>query len=253
MGISLNMMRTKYKRSLADALQAVSLDIEFTVLKDSSTNIYASCHCPQSIPYLIVAISQKDGQGRRGHKFESAKGGAYFTLQLLAPQDFAPERYTITAGVAVACVLQDLPIKLKWPNDIYINGKKLGGILCSSRPYNDKVLINCGIGINVNNKVSVKGATRLADYNTKWNEVNLIANITKTFLSLLNLEKGEIFAQYKKYSNVLGQQIIVTTSNDKYVAYAKDLAECGNLIVEKNGSILHLSCADVSLLPIKDT
>lgn len=247
------MMRTKYAHSLADALQAVSLDIEFAVLEDSSTNIYASCHDPKSIPYLIAAISQKDGQGRRGREFESAKGGAYFTLQLLAPQDFAPERYTIAAAVAVANVLQTLPIKLKWPNDIYIDDKKLGGILCSSRPYNNKVLINCGIGINVCNNVSVVGATRLADYSTKWNEVNLIANICKTFLSLLNIEKSEIFDQYRKYSNVLGQQVIVTTDNDKYVAYAKDLSECGNLTVEKDGSILHLSCADVSLLPVKDT
>jgi len=247
------MMIKAYRQKLAQALQELDLDIDFTVLADTSTNLYANTHYPISTPFLIAAISQKDGQGRCGRCFESAAGGAYFTLQLLAGKDFAPDKYTITAAVAVANTLCNLPIKLKWPNDIYIEGKKLGGILCTSKQYADKVLINCGIGININNKVSMRGTAQLGKYTSVWQPPTLIASVVKNFLELLDLHKSEILTLYKQYSNVLGKKIKVISSGGEYIATAKDITSGGILIVEKDGGLQHLFSGDVSLLPVEDT
>ena len=246
------MITKTYPQELSYALQAQDIDIDFVVLKDTSTNKYAIEHQPVSTPFLIVAISQKDGQGRCGRSFHSAEGGAYFTLQFLTTsKDFTPDKFTLTAGVAVAKTLHDLPVRLKWPNDIFIGDKKLGGILCSSKPQGEKILVNCGIGINVNNKVSVDSAACLANYTSIWQPAMLIACTVKNLINLLEWKKSEVIALYKQYSNVLGRKVKIISTDSVYTALAKDIAENGALIVEKDGELVSIFSGDVSLLPIK--
>ncbi|MGI6214085.1 MAG: biotin--[acetyl-CoA-carboxylase] ligase [Christensenellales bacterium] len=242
------MNKQTYKRHLKQALTKQGADIGFTVLEDSSTNIYADTHLPSRFPFLVAAISQKDGKGRLGRAFVSDKGGAYFTLQLLADKDFTPEKYTLAAGVGAAMALCGLPIGLKWPNDIFIEGKKLGGILCAGKPTANGTLINCGIGINVTNDVSLIGAARLADYLPEEDIFTLIAKITVTFLDLLNKTQDEILAHYKSYSIMPGKRIKVAAGEESFTATAVDIGPSGNLIAEKDGEQISLSAGDVSII-----
>jgi BirA family transcriptional regulator, biotin operon repressor / biotin---[acetyl-CoA-carboxylase] ligase len=83
---------------------------------------------------LIVALEQTAGRGRQGRRWVSRKGlGVYATL-LLAVREAELQMLPLLVGIGLARALQGLgcPARLKWPNDIQVGGRKLGGILIES-------------------------------------------------------------------------------------------------------------------------
>ncbi|MDD3619391.1 MAG: biotin--[acetyl-CoA-carboxylase] ligase [Desulfobulbaceae bacterium] len=109
---------------------------------------------------VILADQQTAGSGRRGRQFFSPPGGLYMSI-ILRPT-LAPERLpliTLAAGVACARALEEqtgLRIRLKWPNDLYLGERKLGGILTEAAPYSPArgaiPFVVVGIGVNVNTR-----------------------------------------------------------------------------------------------------
>ena len=105
---------------------------------------------------LVVAEEQTAGRGRFGRSWFSAKtAGIYFTLILrpsLSPA--AAPVLTLWAGVALAEVLAEttgLPMDLRWPNDVLVNGKKCAGILVEMTAEPEKIgHVLVGLGINAN-------------------------------------------------------------------------------------------------------
>lgn len=95
---------------------------------------------------LVIASEQTSGRGRMGRTWFSPKGSnIYLTLTVRA----VDPRLSIVTGVAVREAIADLvsgaiPVEIKWPNDIIVNGKKVCGILCEARK-----ITAIGIGINV--------------------------------------------------------------------------------------------------------
>ncbi|MCD7783532.1 MAG: biotin--[acetyl-CoA-carboxylase] ligase [Firmicutes bacterium] len=85
--------------------------------------------------FLIAANAQTGGRGRRGRTFLSETGGIYFSFDVSAPAEKLRQCFTLvtpTAGVAAALASRELygiDAKIKWVNDIFAGGKKLGGIL----------------------------------------------------------------------------------------------------------------------------
>ncbi|MDO8644883.1 MAG: biotin--[acetyl-CoA-carboxylase] ligase [bacterium] len=106
---------------------------------------------------IIVAEKQEQGRGREGRLWESPAVGNLYASIILRPalsMDQIP-RLTVMTGVALARFLRkEIPLEvvLKWPNDIYYNGKKLGGILCEAEAKKDGALdfVVIGIGLNIN-------------------------------------------------------------------------------------------------------
>lgn len=104
---------------------------------------------------LVVTQCQTAGRGRRGRSWESPEGNVYFTFLLRPEVEISrASMITLVAALAVAKAVDDvtgLDSKIKWPNDVVANGKKLCGILTESS--SDLEYINyavVGIGINVN-------------------------------------------------------------------------------------------------------
>ncbi|MGB3209857.1 MAG: biotin--[acetyl-CoA-carboxylase] ligase [Desulforhopalus sp.] len=106
----------------------------------------------------IVAEFQTNGRGRLGKQWHSVKGKGLFCSIVVRP-DIISEDYpkiTLVAGLSVALVLDRITGKksqLKWPNDIFFRGKKIGGILTESSALNSTFPSRyavVGIGINVN-------------------------------------------------------------------------------------------------------
>lgn len=113
------------------------------------------------LPLLVLADRQTAGRGRSGKRWQSSPGALTFSLVLASPADRLPlERWplvALVAGVAVCEALRELApsadLRLKWPNDILLGGRKLCGILSESVPgWRDRLVV--GIGVNVNNSVS---------------------------------------------------------------------------------------------------
>jgi len=128
-----------------------------------STNRIAKEMAAQGNPSgtIVVAASQSAGRGQYGRSFNSPVGGLYFSL-LLEP-DLPTETLpliTLATGLACRTVLHQtfgLHPLIKWPNDIYLDGNKVAGILCEnlfashSPDASAKVII--GVGLNVNNRI----------------------------------------------------------------------------------------------------
>ena len=108
---------------------------------------------PQGL--VITAREQTAGRGRLGRTWSSPKGGLWFSLVLRPP--LPPEKLGLLGlafGVAAADTLiqiTGLPMALKWPNDLYLSQRKLGGFLLESHLQSDRVeFVILGLGLNVN-------------------------------------------------------------------------------------------------------
>ena len=126
-----------------------------------STNTDCKQLAAQGEPHgtLAVAETQLSGRGRRGRGWESPAGESIY-MSLLCRPDFSPDKasmLTLVMGVAVAEGVErytGLAAKIKWPNDIVVNGKKICGILTEMEMGLETKEIQylvIGVGINVNN------------------------------------------------------------------------------------------------------
>ncbi|ANE41490.1 biotin--acetyl-CoA-carboxylase ligase [Fervidobacterium ngatamarikiense] len=105
---------------------------------------------------IVVAIKQTAGKGRMGRTWYSPEGGLWYSVLFKPKVHISLHAYTKVFSVAIVEVLKKLKVKayIKWPNDIYYDGKKLAGILSEAVSVNDRVVaIIVGIGINVNNDI----------------------------------------------------------------------------------------------------
>jgi BirA family transcriptional regulator, biotin operon repressor / biotin---[acetyl-CoA-carboxylase] ligase len=105
----------------------------------------------------VVAAEQTGGRGSRGRAWHSGRGGLWGSV-LFRPAGAGAELASIRVGLATAEVLVEMGldelVRLKWPNDVMLADRKVGGILCESRWQGDQLSwIAAGIGINVINVV----------------------------------------------------------------------------------------------------
>lgn len=136
------------------------------VRQTDSTNRLAKEQVTSCAPAgtVIWAGMQEGGRGQYGRTFASPRGGLYFSL-ILQP-DLMPETLpliTLVTGLACRDVLFEqceVETRIKWPNDLYLGEKKVGGILCENffdtRPTPMKPTVIIGVGVNIN--------TRLRDF-----------------------------------------------------------------------------------------
>jgi BirA family biotin operon repressor/biotin-[acetyl-CoA-carboxylase] ligase len=127
---------------------------------DRALALAAEAHLP--LPILVLAEEQTAGRGRGANRWLTTAGALTFSLVLDAPPDrLPPERWpqvALVAGLATCEALlgtaSTADLRLKWPNDVLLGGRKLAGILSESVPgWRDRLVI--GIGVNVNNNVDL--------------------------------------------------------------------------------------------------
>ncbi len=105
---------------------------------------------------VVVTAAQQAGRGSRGRQWVSPRGGLWLTM-LCRPRDPASvELLSLRVGLAVAGALAELgglpPVSLKWPNDVIVDNRKLGGILCEARWQGEGLAwVAVGLGVNVQN------------------------------------------------------------------------------------------------------
>ena len=196
---------------------------------------------------VVVAESQNSGRGRLNREWFSPRGGIYFTLILrpeIAPA-FAP-RLNLVAAVAVARTLRNLlglDARLKWPNDVLVEGRKVCGILAEMGAEVDAVkFINIGVGINANLSVARYGAKAVSLKELKGAQVSR----KEIFYSLLGellrqqslLTTGEPLEEWKNLSDTLNREVRIEAMGGEIVGRAVDIDSNGALIIKgKDGSL----------------
>lgn len=130
-----------------------------SVDRTGSTNALAAELARSGAPdgSVVVAQSQAGGRGRWNRSWASPEGGLYLSVVLRPSEPFRPALLPLTAAVAVAEALAESPgvvPRLRWPNDIFASGKKLGGVLCESSFQGDRLdFAVVGIGVNVDPRI----------------------------------------------------------------------------------------------------
>ena len=146
----------------------------------------------------VIAGEQFEGRGSRGRVWHSPPGGLWLSV-LFRPSTVAGLEVTsLRVGLAVADAIEantGRPIALKWPNDIMLDGRKLGGVLCEARWQGDTLgWITVGVGVNVRNRVPdelAEVAVSLAEEQVQASADDLVEPIVAT-LRNLDLSAGQL-------------------------------------------------------------
>ncbi len=218
-----------------------------------STNTHAKTN-PQSGLHIICATEQTAGRGRKGNSFYSPKDtGVYFSIAF-APQLEEANIFTVACAVAVCEALAKLSGKntqIKWVNDIYLEKKKVCGILTEGTfDFETSSLSQSieGIGINLQttdfpDEISQKaGALGLAcDQNT------LISEIIKSFFACLTLENEKLIEKYTAHSLVLGKEVTFPQNGETIKATAIKFNNEGNLVCQNEEETFVLKAGEISI------
>lgn len=226
----------------------------------TSTNDIAKELCKENKKCILVAADgQTNGRGRQGKSFFSPKGsGLYFSI-VYNTDSPAFEFTGVTCAVGVACArairkLTSLDAKIKWVNDIYIDNKKVCGILVQSVSENGivkKLII--GVGINVSTIDFPDDIKEIAASLGQEIDRNILtAEIANNISELIFKDPVEYISEYKELSNVIGKDIRYLKDNVWHEAQAVDIDSRGGLVVLENGETVTLTSGEISVrFPLK--
>jgi len=207
---------------------------------------------------VFVAESQTLGRGRKGRKFYSPKGlGLYFSI-LLKPEISGDEALLLTpmAAVAVAESIEavyGVDARIKWVNDVFVDGKKVAGILTEAvTKGNKQTFFVTGIGINIQNPTALMPpelrniAGGIAESCEEKEE--LLRKVLDTFFYYYKtLTKKEYLESYREKSLLIGKEIFIPDRGEEvYTAVGID-DSFGLIIENKNGERETLFCGEVSV------
>jgi BirA family biotin operon repressor/biotin-[acetyl-CoA-carboxylase] ligase len=215
---------------------------------------------------VIIADFQEKGKGRLGRTWISPPGRNIYMSIAFKPRLDTKDATMLTLLTSVACAhaikkISGLQVSIKWPNDLILSGKKLGGILTEIRADIDKVnLAVIGIGINVN---MGKGdfteeirsiATSIKEESGKCcsrNElvIEILRQIEHFYGMLIALGKYPLLKEWKILSSTLGKSVKVVIGDETLIGLAEDIDDNGMLILElASGLRRRISAGDICLL-----
>ncbi len=191
------------------------------------------------INYAIVrADMQLSGRGRFNRQWYSPKGGLWFSILEYNPP--RPELISFELPLAVVISLRALygiNAKIKWPNDITLNERKVSGILIESITYGKEIYVISGIGINCNNDPPIHAATSLREVLKR--EINLEELFLMILLLYIRFQKLKNPVNlFKAYCNTLGKRVlIVTTEKEEIMGTLRDIDSQGFATIELSNGI----------------
>jgi BirA family transcriptional regulator, biotin operon repressor / biotin---[acetyl-CoA-carboxylase] ligase len=198
---------------------------------------------------VIIADRQTEGRGRLGRSWHSESGSGLYISTLLNPNLPIENLSCITlmAGVATASTLQlHAPAKLKWPNDVLLNGKKLAGILCEFIPDSNIIM---GIGINLNHTQFPENIQNIATslkletgqtVNRTDVALHLLQNLNSEYKEFLQKNNKNLIRKWTEQTNMFGKTVTVNHKGKSQTGIATGLNPQGKLILQTPDGKQHL-------------
>ena len=177
---------------------------------------------------IVIADHQTAGRGRHDRRWEAPPGAALLVSFVLAPRALL----SLAAGVAAAeaCAPE---VRLKWPNDLLLENRKLGGILVEATP------VKAILGIGINLTWAPEGAARLDVPRDA-----LFARLRPRIESWTAAEDQKIVARWRELSATLGRRVRIEVAGRATEGVAQEVGPHGELIVDGvpfvAGSVTHL-------------
>lgn len=195
---------------------------------------------------VIVAAGQTDGRGRRGRSWHSLEGGLYMTalLRPVGEVGLVP----LVGGVAVAEAIREMAkidAALKWPNDVLIGGRKVGGVLAESGWAGGKINhVLLGVGVNLNNPTPdwLPEATSLYKELGRVFDVesflDILLETLDRYIPYLESRPELILSSWKVMSQTLGRIVEVIDEDGEVISgLAVDVDPDGALLVDCRSTI----------------
>ncbi len=203
--------------------------------KVDSTNSWAFDNLTR-VNDSVLSFEQFEGRGRGNRSWISPFGGFYFS--------FLSKRHQLLPFISSVSIIQALPdlgsqLRLKWPNDIILDGKKLGGVLCQD----DGRVAIIGMGLNFDNTPPLSNSISLSDRNLTVDKTIFLKDFLRHFKANFALSNENIISRYSVYDCLLTCQITWGTSS----GIAKSINPDGSLHVVTADSSMDLYSEDVHL------
>lgn len=233
----------------------------------ASTNDYLKAELSKSKPFpegtVIMAVEQYAGRGQVGTQWQSPRGKNLTASILLCPHFLHPSQQ-FTLNIAICLAIQQVlstilneEVQIKWPNDIYINNKKLGGILIENILQGNlwKYAI-IGIGINVNQSdfpdKMTKAGSLIKLLHESYSIEKLLSEICTGIDHLyFQLRSGNFVEQKRLYGqHLFGINEIRSFKIDGVLVEGKivDVDENGMLVIDFNGHLAKFGFKEIEYL-----
>ena len=208
---------------------------------------------------LCVAESQTKGRGRNLKSWQSPTyENIYMSLSFSTKGDLKNfSSFSLVTALAVHNVLlrQNISTEIKWPNDIYMNKKKLGGILIETFTRDRKNLIVVGIGLNIFMKNNTKIDRDWTSLELEFEDIEIDRNeiiseiANEVLLSKLNFEKkgfDDFVKDFNRLNFLKDKKVFLSNSNNKE-GTALDINSDGSLNVRMGNKTKKISSGEVSI------
>lgn len=224
---------------------------------DLAIEIAGSGSHPPGPPLLVLAARQTRGRGRRGRRWESARGSLTFSLLFThgtppTPAKIPPLALATAVGV-VEALSGRLPVdptsgaRLKWPNDVTVGGKKICGVLVEPLPptVDTPAAVVVGVGVNINNRVEADLADRATSLAA---ELGANVPLDDCLVEILGQVEHQIEAwrtgdsrlpeRWNQSCQDLGRRLAVETPGGRIEGTCREIDPEGRLVLERpDGSL----------------
>ena len=211
---------------------------------------------------LVTADTQVSGVGRRGRSWSSEKDAGIYMSILLRP-DISTDKasmLTLVAAMAVEKALLNLNLqpKIKWPNDIVLNKKKICGILTEMSLKGTQIdFVVLGIGINVNNKefpeeIKETASSLFLETGKDIDREKLVTEVWNQFTIyyewfLSTKDLSLLKEEYERALINIDEEVKVLDPKGEYIGIAKGITNAGELVVNREGVPTLVSSGEVSV------
>lgn len=214
---------------------------------------------------VVIAETQSAGRGRMGRGWHSPPGVSLYMTIILRPRLALAEvpRLSLVAGVAAAEALESVApgvVQLKWPNDVWLNGRKAGGIIAEAVTdvHQRLTAVLLGIGINLNlapeqvpeelreRATSVLIATgRRCDRAAVANA--LFSSLNTRYMETETRGFAAVRPAWERYSALTGRRVTVVDAGTREEGVVRGIDSDGALLLETAGGIRRIVAGDVTL------
>ena len=230
---------------------------DFTVevlpeIDSTNTELMRRARAGRTEPTLLVAEQQTAGRGRMGRQWESAPGDSLtFSLGLpLQPADWSG--LSLAVGLSLAESLHP-SVRIKWPNDLWLDERKLGGILVEAASSAGRSFVVVGVGLNIRPRPGDGLRTPPAAMREVWPEATAGAALgrvalplVQTLLAFAQTGFAPLQARYAARDVLAGREVI---TSDGQQGQALGVGPAGALRLQLPGQVLEVVSAEVSVRP----
>ena len=248
-----------------------SLGLPYFHFEDiDSTNLEARRRAEKGVPHgaLLATEYQSKGRGRLERRWIAPKGACLMFSLVLRPKLEMSLVFGLTnlAALAVCRALEEitgLEPKIKWPNDLYLSGVKLAGVLTEFASRAEQVeYVVVGVGLNVNlsrqdlAEIGSPATSLLSETGRSWDRARILAAVMRNMNGLYEtFTKGDrraLVAEYEARSWLLGKEVSVRDGDEVKTGLFKGMAADGALILKGRTKEMLIRHGDVTVLSVSD-